>query len=71
MKRLMIAVGVGIVGLSAILMYQQRQASIVLVEQAQVAHDVPVTKTGEQARLTEGLPVIVPLPENKLVQLTG
>ncbi|MFC6295664.1 hypothetical protein ACFQH1_10675 [Lactiplantibacillus daoliensis] len=71
MKRLMLAVGVGIVGLSAILMYQQRQASIVLVEQAQVAHDVPGTKNGEQARLTEGLPVVAPLPENKLVQLAG
>lgn len=71
MKRLMIAVGVGIVGLSAILIYQQRQASIMLIEQAEVAHDVPVTKTGEQARLTEGLPVVAPLPENKLVQLAG
>jgi len=71
MKRLMIAVSLGIAGLTAVLVQQQRQASAVFVQQEQPIRQTATATEVDPWRSNDGLTVEVPLPVNVLGRLAG
>jgi len=71
MKRLMIAVSLGIAGLTAVLVQQQRQAATMFVQQAQPIRQTATTTEVDPWRSNDGVTVEVPLPVNVLGRLAG